>query len=108
MNDGIVNLKGKQYYTVARRVHDFRAACSITDGWAQRLRTARLQPWAEHWLRQAMAARVSTRALTSWRTLCNNKDSEPSQGIVGQRVSVSSSFSTSPTWASVSMSAAAT
>ena len=34
MTDGIVNLKGKQYYTVARRVHDFRAACSITDGWA--------------------------------------------------------------------------
>ena len=34
MNDGIVNLKGKQYYTVARRVHDFRAACSIADGWA--------------------------------------------------------------------------
>lgn len=34
MKDGIVNLKGKQYYTVARRVHDFRAACSIADGWA--------------------------------------------------------------------------
>jgi len=34
MNDGIVNLKGKQYYTVARRVHDFRAACSIAEGWA--------------------------------------------------------------------------
>jgi len=33
MTDGIVNLKGKRYYTVARRVHDFRAACSIADGW---------------------------------------------------------------------------
>lgn len=33
MTDGIVNLKGKQYYTVARRVHDFRAACAIGDGW---------------------------------------------------------------------------
>lgn len=33
MKDGIVNLKGKQYYTVARRVHDFRAACAIGDGW---------------------------------------------------------------------------
>jgi len=33
MTDGIVNLKGKRYYTVARRVHDFRAACAIQDGW---------------------------------------------------------------------------
>ena len=32
--NGIINLKGRQYYTVARRVADFRAACPIGEGWA--------------------------------------------------------------------------
>jgi hypothetical protein len=32
-NNGTVNLKGKTYFTVARRVADFRAACPIAEGW---------------------------------------------------------------------------
>ena len=32
--NGVINLKGRQYYTVARRVQDFRAACPIGEGWA--------------------------------------------------------------------------
>ena len=36
VSDGVVNLKGKRYFTVARRVQDFRAACPISDGWGLR------------------------------------------------------------------------
>ena len=32
-NNGTVNLKGKTYFTVARRVRDFRATHPISDGW---------------------------------------------------------------------------
>ena len=32
-NNGTVNLKGKTYFTVARRVRDFRATHPIADGW---------------------------------------------------------------------------
>ncbi len=32
-NDGTVKLKGKTYFTVARRVADFRATHPIADGW---------------------------------------------------------------------------
>jgi len=31
--NGIVNIRGKQYKTVARRVNDFRAAHPISEGW---------------------------------------------------------------------------
>jgi len=33
MEKGTVNIRGKEYVTVARRVHDFRQLHSIADGW---------------------------------------------------------------------------
>jgi hypothetical protein len=32
-NDGVFNLHGREYFSVARRVHDFRAAYPISSGW---------------------------------------------------------------------------
>jgi len=31
--EGTVNIRGKEYITVAKRVHDFRSVCTIKDGW---------------------------------------------------------------------------
>ena len=31
--EGTVNIHGKEYITVAKRVHDFRSVCTIKDGW---------------------------------------------------------------------------
>lgn len=36
--EGVINIRGKQYQTVAYRVHEFRKLCSISDGWSIRTR----------------------------------------------------------------------
>jgi len=34
VTQGVVNIRGKDYHTVAKRVAEFRKKCSIMDGWA--------------------------------------------------------------------------